>query len=142
MAEPVRGAQTDRPGGAEAAADRAPGQYQFGATPTPTPSPPSPHGTDATTTRDTHSRIHDNGQPNTDYTINDAYQSHCRRGRPRRLHRLARQRMPHAKREAHPGTVEQAHADFAAPQAGEVSAPRLALLDRMSPDYRELLVTW
>ncbi|BBJ47303.1 hypothetical protein SSPO_100210 [Streptomyces antimycoticus] len=32
-----------------------------------------------------------------------------------------------AKREAYPEAVEQAHADFAAFQAGEVSGPRLAL---------------
>lgn len=39
----------------------------------------------------------------------------------------------HAEREAYPEAVEQAHADFAALQAGEVSGPRLALPDRASP---------
>ncbi|MFJ5679047.1 hypothetical protein [Streptomyces sp. NPDC093097] len=36
----------------------------------------------------------------------------------------------HPKREAYPEAVEQAHADFAALQAGEVPGPRLALPDR------------
>ncbi|MFB7917923.1 recombinase family protein [Streptomyces sp. NPDC056061] len=38
----------------------------------------------------------------------------------------------HAKREAYPEAVEQAHADFAALQAGEVPGSRLALPDRAS----------
>ncbi|MFI2458208.1 recombinase family protein [Streptomyces sp. NPDC019539] len=38
----------------------------------------------------------------------------------------------HAKREAYPEATEQAHADFAALQAGEVPRPRLALPDRTS----------
>ncbi|MEU9116376.1 recombinase family protein [Streptomyces sp. NPDC048483] len=38
----------------------------------------------------------------------------------------------HAKREAYPKAVEQAHADFAALRAGEVPGPRLALPDRAS----------
>ncbi|MEW1659173.1 hypothetical protein [Streptomyces sp. NPDC093707] len=36
----------------------------------------------------------------------------------------------HAKREAYPEAVEQAHADFATLQAGEVPGPRLTLPDR------------
>ncbi|MFF9607796.1 hypothetical protein ACF1GY_37010 [Streptomyces sp. NPDC014684] len=38
----------------------------------------------------------------------------------------------HAKREAYPEAAEQAHADFAALQGGEVPRPRLALPNRAS----------
>ncbi|KMS86692.1 hypothetical protein ACZ91_35355 [Streptomyces regensis] len=38
----------------------------------------------------------------------------------------------HAKREAYPDAVEQAHADFASLRVGEISGPRPALADRAS----------
>ncbi|MER6717059.1 hypothetical protein [Streptomyces sp. NPDC000877] len=38
----------------------------------------------------------------------------------------------HAKRETYPEVVEQAHADFAALQVGEVSGPRPAIPDHVS----------
>ncbi|MFH8520190.1 hypothetical protein ACH4CE_34985 [Streptomyces gelaticus] len=47
----------------------------------------------------------------------------------------------HAKREAYPEAVEQAHADFAALQAGEVPGPASLSLTERHFDYRELLFT-
>lgn len=46
----------------------------------------------------------------------------------------------HAKREAYPKAVEQAHADFTALQVGEVPEPRLATPDRTSLRLRR--ATW
>ncbi|MFF8395144.1 hypothetical protein [Streptomyces sp. NPDC016172] len=47
----------------------------------------------------------------------------------------------HARREVYPEAVEQAHADFAALQVGEVPGPAPLSLTAHHADHRELLVT-
>ncbi|MGP3938556.1 recombinase family protein [Streptomyces sp. 6N106] len=55
-----------------------------------------------------------------------------RKGRNPSVASIYRALAEHAKREAYPEAVEQAHADFAVLQIGEVPGPRLALPDRAS----------
>ena len=55
-----------------------------------------------------------------------------RKGQSPSVASIYRAHAEHAKREAYPEAVEQAHSDFAALQAGEVPGPRLALPDRAS----------
>ncbi|MFD8546050.1 hypothetical protein [Streptomyces sp. NPDC059649] len=55
-----------------------------------------------------------------------------RKGQPPSVASIYRALTEHAKREAHPEAVEQAHADFTSLQVGEVPGPRPATPDRAS----------
>ncbi|MFF5846399.1 hypothetical protein ACFY74_33575 [Streptomyces massasporeus] len=63
-----------------------------------------------------------------------------RKGLNRSVACIYRTLAEHAKREVYPEAVEQAHADFAALQVGEVPGPAPLYLTARHADRRELLV--
>ncbi|MFE1943087.1 hypothetical protein [Streptomyces massasporeus] len=63
-----------------------------------------------------------------------------RKGRNPSVASIYRALAEHAKREVYPKAVEQAHADFAALQVGEVPGPAPQSLIAHHADHRELLV--